>query len=96
METPKPKPDSVPVQATDRGKSAAPGVSATPLRKAGAPGAEPPSPLSSEPPPLVSISPLSSEGRQPLATLPDGVPSVLWEDSVESERYFASEHPKPR
>jgi hypothetical protein len=30
----------------------------------------------------------SSPNSQPLATLPDGVPSVLWEEAVESERYF--------
>jgi hypothetical protein len=27
--------------------------------------------------------------REPQATLPDGVPSVLWEEAVESERYVA-------
>lgn len=27
--------------------------------------------------------------REPMATLPDGVPSMLWEEAVESERYVA-------
>ncbi|HEX2731862.1 MAG TPA: hypothetical protein VHM70_09660 [Polyangiaceae bacterium] len=30
-----------------------------------------------------------SAPRQTLPTLPDGVPSMLWEDAVESERFLA-------
>lgn len=31
--------------------------------------------------------------REPMATLPDGVPSMLWEEAVESERYVADGPP---
>lgn len=36
----------------------------------------------------VSLVPVPP-ARESLATLPDGVPSMLWEEAVESERYVA-------
>jgi hypothetical protein len=37
---------------------------------------------------VAQSSPSQGPKREPQATLPDGVPSMLWDESVESERYL--------
>ena len=53
-----------------------------------------PPPSSPEPTIPHTTIPGSFAPREPFATLPDGVPSVLWEEAVESERFFAEPESK--